>query len=106
MSIKLNFRPLRVHLIVEPAAVEQVTAWGVVVPEIAQAKSVRGKVLAVGPGQVSAQGVRLPMEVTEGDWVLFAKYAGTELDVDGDGALILREADVLAIIEPDEGEAG
>jgi len=102
----LNFRPLGDHVIVEETAEEDVTIWGVLIPEMAQAKSMQGKVVAVGPGQVNKWGVRIPMSVAVGDRVLFAKYAGTEIRVLGARALILREADILAIIEPDETAEG
>jgi len=100
MTTVRNLRPLGDHVIVLPAAVEQVTAYGIVIPEIAQAKSMQGEVMAVGLGQVNDAGVRIPMSVAEGDWVLFAKYAGTEIRLLGARVLIMREVDILAIIEP------
>ena len=106
MTTMPNLRPLGDHVIVLPAAVEQVTAHGIVIPEIAQDKSMQGEIMTVGPGQLNDAGVRIPMSVAEGDWVLFAKYAGTEIRLLGTQVLIMREADILAIIESDEGAEG
>jgi len=94
-----NISPLGNRILVEPAEQEQRTALGVILPETAKEKPQRGKVLAVGPGSRDEDGKVIPMEVKVGDTVLFAKYAGTEFKVDGRNLLILREDDVLAIIE-------
>jgi chaperonin GroES len=98
MSIKL--KPLGDRLIVEPSEREEVTASGIVLPETAKEKPQEGTVLAVGPGQRDEEGKRIPMDVKEGDRVLFAKYAGTEVKLEGDRkVLVLRESDILAIVE-------
>jgi len=98
MSIKL--KPLGDRLIVEPIEKEEVTASGIVLPETAKEKPQEGKVLAVGPGQRDEEGKRIPMDVKEGDRVLFAKYAGTEVKLPDDRkVLVLKESDVLAIVE-------
>ena len=98
MSIKL--KPLGDRLIVEPIEREEVTPSGIVLPETAKEKPQEGKVLAVGPGRRDDQGQRIPMDVKEGDRVLFAKYAGTEVKLEADRkVLVLRESDILAIIE-------
>ena len=95
----LNLRPLADRLIVEPIEREQTTQSGLVLPETAKEKPQEGKVLAVGPGARDADGDRISMDVSEGDVVLFAKYAGTEIKVEGTKVLVLKESDVLAIVE-------
>ena len=98
MSIKL--KPLGDRLIVEPVEREEVTASGIVLPETAKEKPQEGKVLAVGPGRRDEEGNRVPMDVKEGDRVLFAKYAGTEVKLETDRkVLVLKESDILAIVE-------
>ncbi len=96
----INFKPLNDRVIVEPLEQEEMTAAGIYVPETAKEKPQEGTVLAVGPGRLLDNGKRAPMEVHEGDRVLFAKYAGTEFKVNGDKRyLILGEKDILAIVE-------
>jgi chaperonin GroES len=85
--------------VVEPLEQEDVTASGIVLPETAKEKPQRGKVLSVGPGDRDDNGKRIQMDVSAGDTVLFAKYAGTEIKLDGKKILILRESDLLAIVE-------
>ena len=98
MSIKL--KPLGDRLIVEPTEREEVTASGIVLPETAKEKPQKGTVLAVGPGRRDEEGQRIPMDVKEGDRVLFAKYAGTEVKLEPDRkVLVLKESDILAIVE-------
>ncbi len=97
MALKL--KPLGNRVVVEPMEEEEVTAGGIVLPETAKEKPQKGTVLAVGPGERDDSGKRIPLDVKEGDKVLFAKYAGTEVKVDGKKLLILRESDLLAIIE-------
>jgi len=98
MSIKL--KPLGDRLIVEPVEKEEVTASGIILPETAKEKPQEGKVLAIGPGRRDEDGDRIPMDVKEGDRVLFAKYAGTEVKLEADRkVLVLRESDILAIVE-------
>jgi len=91
--------PLGNRVVVEPAEQEQRTASGIVLPETAKEKPQRGTVLAVGPGSRDDGGSRVAMDVKVGDTVLFAKYGGTEIKVDGKNVLILREDDILAIVE-------
>lgn len=96
----VNFKPLADRVIVEPIEQEEMTAGGIYVPETAKEKPQEGTVLAVGPGRLLDNGKRAPMEVREGDRVLFAKYAGTEFKMNGDKRyLILGEKDILAIVE-------
>ncbi len=98
MGMKL--RPLGDRLVVEPIEREETTAGGILLPETAKEKPQEGKVIAVGPGRWDDSGKRMEMEVKVGDRVLYAKYAGTEIKLEGDKkVLILRENDVLAIVE-------
>ncbi len=96
MSLKL--KPLGNRVVVEPTEQEEVTAGGIVLPETAKEKPQKGKVLSVGPGERDEDGDYIPMDVKAGDMVLFAKYSGTEIKVDGKKLLILRESDLLAIV--------
>jgi chaperonin GroES len=96
MTLKL--RPLADRLVVEPAEREEVTASGIYVPETAKEKPQEGKVIAAGPGRKDDQGEWIPMDVEEGDRVLYAKYAGTEIKLEDKKYLILKESDVLAIL--------
>lgn len=95
----MNLKPLGNRVIVEPIEQEEVTVGGIVLPETAKEKPQKGKVLAVGPGDRDEDGDRIPMDVKENDVVLFAKYSGTEIKIEGKKILILRESDLLAIIE-------
>lgn len=97
MSLKL--KPLADRLVVKPLEQEEVTPSGIVLPETAKEKPQKGEVMAVGPGARDEDGKRIAMDVSVGDKVLFAKYAGTEIKVDGDKLLILRESDILAVVE-------
>ena len=97
MSVSL--KPLGNRIIVEPIEAEEITAGGIVLPETAKEKPQRGTVLAVGPGERNDKGERVPMDVAVGDTVLYAKYGGTEIKLDGKKYLILRESDLLAIFE-------
>jgi chaperonin GroES len=93
-----SLKPLGNRLVVEPSEQEEVTAGGIVLPETAKEKPQQGVVLAAGPGERNDKGDRVPMDVKVGDKVLFAKYSGTELKMDGKKLLILRESDILAIV--------
>lgn len=95
---KISFKPLGGRVLVEPIEQEEVTAGGIVLPETAKEKPQQGKVLAAGPGDRNDKGERIPMEVKVGDTVLFAKYSGTEVKMDGKKLLILRESDILGIV--------
>jgi chaperonin GroES len=95
----MNLKPLADRLVVEPIEQEEVTAGGIILPETAKEKPQQGKVIAAGPGRTDEDGERIPMEVKVGDRVLYAKYSGTEIKMDGKKLLILRESDVLAIVE-------
>lgn len=97
MSLKV--KPLGDRLVVKPLEEEEKTPGGIVLPETAKEKPQRGEVLAVGPGGRDDSGNRIPMDVSVGNKVLFAKYGGTEIKLDGEKLLILRESDILALIE-------
>jgi chaperonin GroES len=95
MALKL--KPLGDRLIVKAIEEEETTASGIVLPDTAKEKPQRGKVLAVGEGRFDDEGAkRIPLDVDEGDEVLYSKYGGTEINVEGDDLLVLRESDVLA----------
>ena len=96
--MSLNLKPLGERLIVEPIEQEETTAGGIVLPETAKEKPQKGKVGAVGPGARDESGNRIDMDVSADDEVLFAKYAGTEIKIEGKKLLILKESDVLAIV--------
>lgn len=95
----LNLKPLGSRVVVEPIEMDDVTVGGIVLPETAKEKPQKGKVLAAGPGDRDEDGKRIMMDVKVGDTVLYAKYAGTEIKLDGKKYLILRESDLLAIVE-------
>jgi len=95
----MSLKPLGNRVVIEPIEQEEITAGGIVLPETAKEKPQKGKVLSVGPGDRNDKGERMPLDVSEGDTVLFAKYAGTEIKLDGKKLLILRESDLLAILE-------
>jgi chaperonin GroES len=97
MALKL--KPLADRLVVEPIEREEMTASGIYVPETAKEKPQEGKVLAAGPGAKDEEGKRIPMDVQVGDRVLYAKYAGTEVKLEEKKVLILKETDILAILE-------
>ncbi|MCR4408612.1 MAG: co-chaperone GroES [Anaerolineae bacterium] len=98
MSIKL--KPLGDRVVVEPVEQEEKTPSGIILPETAKEKPQEGIIIAVGPGRRDEAGERIEMDVKEGDRVLYAKYAGTEVKLEGDKkVLILKESDILAIVE-------
>jgi chaperonin GroES len=95
----MGLRPLYDRLIVERVQEDEVTAGGIFIPESAKEKPQKGKVIAAGKGKIAEDGSIRQMDVKEGDIVLFGKYAGTEIKIDSEDRLIIREDDVLAIIE-------
>jgi chaperonin GroES len=95
----LSLKPLGDRVVVEPIEQEEVTAGGIVLPDTAKEKPQQGLIMAAGPGARDEDGERIGMDVKVGDKVLYAKYSGTEFKVDGKKLLILRESDLLAIIE-------
>ena len=99
MASKMKLKPLGGRVIVEPIEQEEMAAGGIILPETAKEKPQEGKILAAGPGDRKEDGERIPMEVQVGDKVLYAKYSGTEVKTDGKKLLILRESDILAVVE-------
>ncbi len=97
--MSISFKPLGSRVVIEPMEQEEVTAAGIVLPETAKEKPQKGTILAIGPGDRDENGARIPMDVAVGDTVLYAKYAGTEIKVEGKKLLILKENDILAIVE-------
>ena len=95
----ISFKPLGSRVLIEPVEQEEITASGIILPETAKEKPQQGKVLAAGPGDRNEKGERVAMDVKVGDLILFAKYSGTEVKMDGKKLLILRESDLLAIID-------
>jgi chaperonin GroES len=93
---KISIRPLDDRVVVEPMAAEETTAGGIVLPDAAQEKPQRGTIVAVGPGKLLDSGERGELSVTVGDEVIYGKYGGTEIEVDGSDVKILRESDILA----------
>ena len=92
-NVKLQVTPLHDRVIVKPAPAEEKTAGGIIIPDTAKEKPQRGVVIAAGPGKKDE-----PMAVKAGDTVLYGKYAGTEIQIEGDDLLIMRESDILAIV--------
>ena len=95
----MKLKPLGDRLIIEPIEQEELTASGIVLPETAKEKPMQGKVLAIGPGARKEDGSRIPMDVSTGDTVLYARYAGTEVKIENKKYLILKETDALAIVQ-------
>ena len=96
MATKLQ--PMADRVVITPLPKEEVTKGGIVLPDTAKEKPIEGKVIAVGPGGMSDDGKRIPMDVAEGDRVLYARYAGTEVKLEDKKYLILKESDILAIL--------
>src|SRR4026208_2472795 len=96
---KLSFKPLGGRVLVEPIEQDEMTPGGIILPETAKEKPQEGKILAVGPGDRDDEGKRIQLDVKVGDKVLFAKYSGTEVKMDGKKLLILRESGILGTVE-------
>lgn len=94
----MNLTPLYDRVIVRPSEPEEVTKGGIIIPDTAKEKPMQGEVVAVGNGKVTEDGKVLPLSVRVGDKVLYGKYAGTEIKIDGEDFLIMRESDIFAII--------
>jgi len=94
----VNVKPLADRVLVKPAAAEEKTKSGIIIPDTAKEKPMQGEIIAVGKGKVSEEGKLTPLQVKVGDKVLYGKYSGTELTLDGDEYLIMRESDIFAII--------
>ena len=94
----MKVKPLNDRVLVKRIEELQVTKGGIVIPDTAKEKPIEGKVIAVGPGKMSEQGQRMTLQLKEGDRVLFGKYAGTEIKMEGEEFLMMREEDILAIL--------
>jgi len=95
----MKVKPLHDRVIVKRIEEEEKTKGGIIIPDTAKEKPVEGKVLAVGDGKILEDGKRAPLEVKKGDRVLFGKYAGTEINIDGEEHIIMREDDIVAIVK-------
>ena len=95
---KINLKPLADRVIVRPMEAEEKTKGGIILPDTAKEKPIEGTIIAVGPGKITEDGKQVKMEVKEGDKVLYGKYSGTEVTVEGEEYLIMRESDIFAII--------
>jgi chaperonin GroES len=95
----MKMRPLHDRVIVKRMEGEEKTKGGIIIPDTAKEKPVEGKVIAVGSGKVLENGKKVPLQIKEGDRILFGKYSGTEVKIDGEEHLIMREDDVIAIVE-------
>jgi chaperonin GroES len=95
----MKIRPLNDRVLVKRLKEEEVTKGGIIIPDSAKEKPAEGEVMAVGAGKLDDKGVRAPMEVKVGNKVLFSKYGGTEVKIDGESYLIMREDDILGVVE-------
>jgi len=95
----MKIRPLHDRVIVKRMEEEEKTKGGIIIPDTAKEKPVEGKVIAVGSGKVLENGKKVPLQVKEGDRILFGKYSGTEVKIDGEEHLIMKEDDIIAIVE-------
>ena len=95
----VTIKPLEDRILIEPLEAEQTTASGLVIPDTAKEKPQEGKVVSTGPGRIDDNGNRVPLDVAEGDVVIFSKYGGTEVKYNGEEYLILSARDVLAVVE-------
>jgi chaperonin GroES len=95
----MKFRPLHDRVVVRRLSAEEKTAGGIIIPDTAQEKPMEGEVLAVGPGARNEQGQLVALDVREGDRILFGKWSGTEVKLDGEELLIMKETDIMGIIE-------
>jgi chaperonin GroES len=95
----MKVKPLHDRLIIQTLEEEEKTKGGIIIPDTAKEKPVEGKVIAVGAGRIKKDGTKMPLEIKKGDRVLYAKYAGTEIKMDGEEYLMMKEDDILAIIE-------
>jgi chaperonin GroES len=95
----MKFRPLHDRIVVKRLTEEQKTAGGIIIPDSAQEKPMQGEVLAVGPGARDEKGDRIAMDLKAGDTILFGKWSGTEVKIDGQDLLIMKESDVMGVVE-------
>jgi len=95
----MNLRPLHDRILVRPAKAEEVTKGGIIIPDTAKEKPMQGEIIAIGKGKIADDGKVTALDVKVGDKVLYGKYSGTEVSVDGEDLLMMRESDVFAVIE-------
>ena len=95
----MNIRPLNDRILVKRLEEEEKTAGGIIIPDSAKEKPAEGEIVAVGPGKLNDKGERTPMDVKSGDRVLFSKYGGTDVKIEGEDYLIMREDDILGVVE-------
>ena len=95
----MKLKPLNDRVIVTRVEKEQKTAGGIIIPDTAKEKPQEGKIMAVGPGKLNEKGKRIPLEVKKGDRILFSKYAGTEIKIDGVEHIFMKEDDILAVLD-------
>ncbi len=98
-ATKVAIKPLEDRIVVQPVDAEETTASGLVIPDTAKEKPQKGEVIAVGAGARDDDGERIPLDVAAGETVLYSKYGGTEVKVDGEDLLVMRESDILAKVE-------
>ena len=96
--MSVSIKPLADRVLVEPLAAEQKTAGGIIIPDTAKEKPIQGEIIAVGQGRIAEDGKVRPLDVKKGDRVLFGKYAGTEIKIDGEEFLMMREEDILGVL--------
>jgi chaperonin GroES len=94
----MKVKPLADRVLVKPQEEAEVKKGGIIIPDTAKEKPQQGEVIAIGPGKVTESGQKVPMEVKKGDTILYGKYSGTEVTIDGEDYLIMRESDILAIV--------
>jgi len=94
----MSVKPLEDRILIRPLEAEEKTAGGIIIPDNAKEKPQKGEVVALGPGKVADSGTRIEMSLKKGDKVLYGKYSGTEVTIEGEDCLIMRESDVLAVI--------
>ena len=99
MAKKLSVTPLHDRVIIKPAAAEEKSAGGIIIPDTAKEKPMQGTVVAVGTGKVAEDGKIIPLQVKVGDTVIYGKYSGTEIAIEGEDVLMMRESDVFAIVK-------
>ena len=98
----MNFRPLHDRLVVRRLNAEEKTSGGIIIPDTAQEKPLEGEVVAVGPGARDERGLRIPLDVAVGDCILFGKWSGTEVKIDGKDYVIIKQDDVMGVLERDK----
>ncbi len=102
----MKFRPLHDRVVVRRIEEDEKTSGGIIIPETAKEKPMQGEILAVGPGERNEKGQITPLDVKAGDRILFGKYSGTEVKMDGDDLLIMKESDIMGVLEERKAKKG